>query len=1098
MRFFLLKKSLLLCLLFLNPFSVRIDTEKGPKAFKVKCNATRLLFLLFKTTFDVYTTYTTLTMSTRQRALSAQPKTPHTEDDEEKEEDDDTMNTNATNNWLHLIDDRKDREKIMRLQNADDPSLRAMFEAIRVTMKKKDDNMERAAMIGFERGVSFGVAEGGGGKTKTIKKKKKKENDSDEDEEFAISEEDGSSDFKEEEEDSSSDENEDENENRNKIERRSKASSSAPGTLLVSDDDDDEEDDGAEEVRRGRYKSNADGEFARIEKKSKSNEDDETALRWVVERNSWNKNEETHKSILNDLEVVDLRRKLANAEITTNNAILSKMLTAWRLACFTSRRNESVVQRMRVASEHRKMRAAFRSWMDASLEFKRRRVLVGVRDADGGDRKKKKNDEEEEEEFAPDYSEECERLQLEVKSLREMLERERTKPLSGPGAEFKEQANAFNAHLKKVVRDLEGTRSLNAQLTRRLEMKEKQVQGYRGGGNEYTDDAMKPTNRANQRTMGTQTMFETYPGSQNNNSKYPKVVSFKNEREQSFVKDSAPGNRYEHVKAENEKLRQELEKQTKVLHEKFEMQLRAAEVAERKLNDERQRRAREIELREKASNDLKREHEREMAEMIESYDALYGGRKNNSISKNNKANDSSLNKYASKPSPPKKMSSTSSVMKKRRDEIVSSLRSPRDPRVREDTYRNNEYMHQQQQQQQQQNNNSDKLSSILNPRERSSPLSPDKDDAMTFEKMASIREDYIKQPHHRTTGRPQREKTSPPPNNFAMLRPSSMNTLDSYGEEERRSKNTNADEYEDADDMFLSPTKTFSESENQSFRDASSALGTPASSSAARSTAKGYFKRGGPNGSNNTNPPPASSSSAAANSSPQSKVTPKGFTPRGEQLTLSAFNEYANAGKKQSRTMGTSMRDNEFDDIVGNDYDDKDVNIKKLSKGRDLVSSLPSRLFSASSNEMNKSASEDDEDDDREEEEGEEVEEEEEDDWGLAIPKKPHHLTTTGGKKNNAITKDELELSRSDWDDLLGKKNSHPKGDGTTAAFRGARRDLRFSESQQSAPPAKTKTMVVAELVVQGWSKNEALFALEKVGENDVNKCAEWLIRRNH
>ena len=113
-------------------------------------------------------------MSTRQRALSAQPKTlPHTfeDDDEEKGEDDDDVNANATTtNWLHLIDDRKDREKIMRLQNADDPSLRAMFEAIRATMKKKDDNMERAAMIGFERGVSFGVAEGGGGKTKTIKK----------------------------------------------------------------------------------------------------------------------------------------------------------------------------------------------------------------------------------------------------------------------------------------------------------------------------------------------------------------------------------------------------------------------------------------------------------------------------------------------------------------------------------------------------------------------------------------------------------------------------------------------------------------------------------------------------------------------------------------------------------------------------------------------------------------------------------------------------------------------------------------------------------------------------------------------------------------
>ena len=137
-------------------------------------------------------------MSTRQRALSAQPKTLHTfeDDDEEKEEDDDDVNANATtNNWLHLIDDRKDREKIIRLQNADDPSLRAMFEAIRVTMKKKDDNMERAAMIGFERGVSFGVAEGGGGKT-IKKKKKKKENDSDEDEEFAISEEDGSSDLK--------------------------------------------------------------------------------------------------------------------------------------------------------------------------------------------------------------------------------------------------------------------------------------------------------------------------------------------------------------------------------------------------------------------------------------------------------------------------------------------------------------------------------------------------------------------------------------------------------------------------------------------------------------------------------------------------------------------------------------------------------------------------------------------------------------------------------------------------------------------------------------------------------------------------------------
>ena len=66
--------------------------------------------------------------------------------------------------------------------------------------------------------------------------------------------------------------------------------------------------------------------------------------------------------------------------------------------------------------------------VDAPLEYKRRRVLIGVRDADGGDRKKNNKgsdlsgttgtvDDEEEEEFAPDYSEECERLQLEVKSL---------------------------------------------------------------------------------------------------------------------------------------------------------------------------------------------------------------------------------------------------------------------------------------------------------------------------------------------------------------------------------------------------------------------------------------------------------------------------------------------------------------------------------------------------------------------------------------------------------------------------------------------------------------------------------------------------------
>ena len=930
----------------------------------------------------------------------------------------------ASNNWMHLIKNRRDREKIARLRDADDPSLRAMFDAITTTLKQKDENVERAAAIGFERGVSFaaGPSSSSSFVNNATEKKmkngtKRLENDSDSDD---VSSNDDD------------DEEEEEEGNRNKIERRSKASS-AGGTLLVSD-----EEDVADEDRMGR------NDTARIrasDENKKSKDDDVTALRWVVERKSYEENDEMQKSILNDLEVVDLRRKLANAQSTTNNAVLSKMLATWRLACFTTRRNESVAQRMRVVSEHRRLRAAFRSWMDASLEYKRRRVLIGVRDADGGDSKKNNKgsdlsgttgtvDDEEEEEFAPDYSEECERLQLEVKSLREMLERERTKPLSGPGAEFKEQANAFNAHLKKVVRDLEATRSLNAQLTRRLEIREKQLHGYQGGGNEYADNAMKPTNRANQRTMGTQTTFETHPGSQHN-SRHPKLVSLKNEREQSFVKDSAPGNRYEYVKAENEKLRQELEKQTKILHEKFEMQLRAAEVAERKLNDERQKRAREIELREKASNDLKREHEREMMEMIESYDALYGRRDNN-----NKSNDSELD-TANKPSPPKKMSATSSMMKKRRDEIVSSLRSPQNARVRDDIYRDAKKM---QQQHNNNNNNSDKLSSILSPRERTSPLSPEKGDAMTFEKMASIHEDYVKQPHHRTTSRPQREKSSPPPNNFAMLRPSPAN---------------NADEYEDAGNMILSPTKTFSES----------------------------------------NP-------AAANSSPRSKVTPKGFTPRGEQLTLSAFNEYANVGKKQSRTMGTSMRNEEFDDIDGND-EDEDVNNKNSSKGHDLVSSLPSRLFSPSANEMNKSTSEDDYVDDDEEQEVRGAGDEDDDDWGLALPRKPHHLTTSGSKKN-VISRDELELSRSDWDDLLSKRNSHQKGDGASTARKGARQDLRLSESRQrnNAPPPtttkKTKTMVIAELVVRGWSKNEASFALDKVGENDVNKCAEWLIRRNH
>ena len=69
---------------------------------------------------------------------------------EEEDDDDD-----ASNNWMRLINNRRDREKIARLRDADDPSLRAMFDAITTTLKQKDENVERAAAIGFERGVSF-------------------------------------------------------------------------------------------------------------------------------------------------------------------------------------------------------------------------------------------------------------------------------------------------------------------------------------------------------------------------------------------------------------------------------------------------------------------------------------------------------------------------------------------------------------------------------------------------------------------------------------------------------------------------------------------------------------------------------------------------------------------------------------------------------------------------------------------------------------------------------------------------------------------------------------------------------------------------------
>ena len=269
-------------------------------------------------------------------------------DDDDDEED---------ANWMNLIRNDKDREKIIRLQKADDPSLRAMFKAISISMKKKDENMERAVAIGFERGVSFASGKKNAESKKTKRSTAKilisKGDGNEGEEEFAASEEeDSDSDF---DDDSSDDDDEgdddgEDDRNRTKIERRSKASS-APGTLLVSDEE--EEDFVVEKDRIGRD----DSSDPRKENNGRAKEDDTTALRWVVERSSSfpNENDETQKSISNDLEVIDLRRKLANAEIRTNNAILSRMLNAWRLACFTSRRNESVVQRMLVASEHRRM-----------------------------------------------------------------------------------------------------------------------------------------------------------------------------------------------------------------------------------------------------------------------------------------------------------------------------------------------------------------------------------------------------------------------------------------------------------------------------------------------------------------------------------------------------------------------------------------------------------------------------------------------------------------------------------------------------------------------------------------------------------------------
>lgn len=296
------------------------------------------------------------------------------------------------------------------------------------------------------------------------------------------------------------------------------------------------------------------------------------------------------------------------------------------------------------------------------------------------------------------------------------------------------------------------------------------------------------------------------------------------------------------------------------------------------------------------------------------------------------------------------------------------------------------------------------------------------------------------------------------------------------------SNNNNDDEsFEDAE-QFLSPTKTFSESENQSFRDAQSVLGTPASVSERSGVGSvfGTNKQMMMTNRRSTTATPVNINAVAAiadNQSLQNKPTPKGFTPRGEELTMSAFNEYAKLGEKQSRGVGTNTRRHDFDDDNADNYENFDVddgnNNNRVKGGQELHSSLPSRLFSPSANEMNdRLSSLDDEDED------------EEDDWGLSIPKQ---------KKPHAAELE--ELSRSDWDDMLKNKNS-AAARLEIDSFASKTTTNTNTNTNTNKMMLKTKTIVVAELVVRGWSKTEALFAIEKCGEIDVKKADDFLRRR--
>ena len=118
---------------------------------------------------------------------------------------------------------------------------------------------------------------------------KRLENDSDSD--------DVSSDDDDEEE-----EEEEEEKNRNKIERPDGSRRSRAGTLLVATK--------RTSRRRIRMGRNDTARIRSSDENKKSKDDDVTALRWVVERKSYEENDEMQKSILNDLEVVDLRREI--------------------------------------------------------------------------------------------------------------------------------------------------------------------------------------------------------------------------------------------------------------------------------------------------------------------------------------------------------------------------------------------------------------------------------------------------------------------------------------------------------------------------------------------------------------------------------------------------------------------------------------------------------------------------------------------------------------------------------------------------------------------------------------------------------------------